>query len=78
MTLRGHVHTFYEKQLSGSVARRVAGVVGWSTTWKLLPSKIAPTRLPRGQPGRRERGLIVVPGFAGITDSDPVLPGVKE
>jgi len=27
VTLRGHVHTFYEKQLSGHAARRVAGVV---------------------------------------------------
>jgi hypothetical protein len=27
VTLRGHVQTFYEKQLSRSVARRVAGVV---------------------------------------------------
>ncbi len=27
VTLRGHVATFYEKQLGGSVARRVAGVV---------------------------------------------------
>ncbi len=27
VTLRGYVHTFYEKQLGGNIARRVAGVV---------------------------------------------------
>jgi hypothetical protein len=53
VTLRGRVATFYEKQLSGQLARRVAGVI------RLVDDVIVKEiRLDRRQPGTAIRSLV--------------------
>src|SRR5262245_59082288 len=53
VTLRGRVATFYEKQLSGQLARRVAGVV------RLVDDVIVnEVRLDRRQAGAAIRSLV--------------------
>jgi osmotically-inducible protein OsmY len=76
VTLRGHVHTFYEKQLGGSVARRVAGVVQLVDDVQVAAAEnVVDARSSERATGGRAATL---PSFARVVDLDPVFPGVKE
>jgi hypothetical protein len=78
VTLRGHVHTFYEKQLSGHVAGRVAGVVRIVDDVQVAEKLSSPRPSPAekstsGGFRRQERA-----GVPGGLDLDPVLSQLKE
>ncbi len=70
VTLRGHVRTFYEKQLGGTVARRVAGVVRLVDDVKVATGEKA---LTRGSVDRPNAGAIAAGQLL-----DSVSPRVKE
>jgi hypothetical protein len=76
VTLRGHVRTFYEKQLSGSAARRVAGVVHLVDDVQVAANEGSSS--PRSSGGLAAGGYKALPRLAGSVDSDSVVPGVKE
>ncbi len=76
VTLRGHVQTFYEKQLGGSVARRVAGVVQLVDDVEV--AAIERILSPRSSGRHAADRADVPPGFAAGVDLDPVVSGVKE